>query len=224
MLNVEYCGLNGIIVETEVAIYILDYTIGELPSHYLMSKKPKQFIVSRNAIEHFSDSIESYHFPIITSYDFKSMKLKGSLIMDPYDTLHLGYAIIHALPTTRRGLCFIIKESNKTFFYGGDFNLWHWPNMYSEAQVHEEFIRYYALLKEVQKFGTINLAAMAINPVMRVDMARGAREFIQLIQPENFIPIAFKNTDDLKSFELWALTQDKVKTWIPSRNNEMMKF
>lgn len=223
MLNVEYCGLNGMIVETDVAIYIFDYTIGELPSHYLMSKKPLHFLVSRNDVEHFSKSIESYHFPIITSYDFQSMKLKDSTIMEPYDTLHLGYSIIHALPTTRRGLCFIIKETKNTLFFGGDFNLWHWPNMYSEAQVHEEFIKFYTILKEVQKHGSIDLAIMGVNPVMRVDMGRGAREFIQLIQPKNFIPIAFKNKDDLKNFELWALTQDGVKTWIPSNGNEMLK-
>lgn len=207
MLKLEYCGLNGVIVETKDCIYVMDYTVGELPSHYLISNKPKIFLVSRNSIEHFSSSILSYKFPIIASYDFESERFEGLQIVSPFDTLHLGFSKISVLPTTRRGVCYVVKERDQTFFFGGDFNLWHWPNMYSETQVHEEFLRFYSVIKEIKKFSPLHLAIMSVNPIMKVDMARGAREFIAMIKPKNFMPIAYKDVKSIEVFELWSKTQ-----------------
>lgn len=221
MINLEYCGINGIIMETDNCIYVFDYTVGELPSHYLISKKRKIFIVSRNALEHYSDSILSYKFPIIASYDFESLRLPNAQLVSPFDTVHLGFAKISVLPTTRRGVGYMIQERNQTIFFGGDFNLWHWPNMYSESQVHEEFVRFYGVIKQIKNYAPLTLAIMGVNPVMKVDMARGAREFIAMIKPENFVPIAYKDVKQIEAFELWSKTQNDSKVTFLDINSKI---
>lgn len=211
MLTYEYCGKFGCVIETNNAIYIFDYTEGTLPSRYLISNKPKWMIVSRNNHEHYSESIHSYKIPTIYSYDFQSEKINKEILMEPGDSVHLGYATIHAHPTTRRGLCFSVVERKNRFYYGGDFNLWHWPNMFSEQQVVEEFHRFHRCLKSIKLKGPYDLAAMVTSSIMTVDSYRGAREFIQMIEPNVFAPLDIDDDARLETFALWVKSQQNTR-------------
>ena len=224
MLTLEYCDQNGVVIETGQGIYIFDYTRGALPSHYLLSNKPKLFIVSRNDTNHYTASLPNYKLPIVASYDFQSMGLNDAWIMKAHDTLHCGFAKIVALPTTRRGLCYVIKEKDRTFFFGGDFNLWHWPNLFNEDQVHEEFLKYYAILKQIQTHAPFDVMVSCINPIMPVDTDRGARELIQMIKPHFFMPIGFQSPHRIEPFALWAQSLRDVTVLIPKGENTVFKI
>lgn len=222
MLTVEYCGKFGSIVETENAIYIFDYTVGRLPSRYLLSNKPKTFFLSRNDLDHYSESIVSFDLPVIAAYDFESNRLKNTMLVSPGDSVHLGYARIYALPCTRRGVSYIIKERNHQFFFGGDFNLWHWPNMFSDVQVHDEFVRYYSVLKEITNHGYFDLAMMTVDPIMHVDYDRGARELIHKIRPHFFMPLNFDSNRKIESFYLWSKALEDTTVITPVHQNEVV--
>lgn len=224
MFTLEYCSQNGVIVETDEGIYIFDYTQGTLPSHYLLSKKRKLFLVSRNDAQHYTAALPNYKLPIVASYDFQSMGLHDAWILKAHDTLHFGSVKISALPTTRRGLCYVLEEREKTIFFGGDFNLWHWPNLFNEDQVHEEFLKYYAILKEIQALAPFDLALSCVNPMMPVDTDRGARELIQMIKPRVFMPIGFQEHQRIETFGMWGQSLSDTRVVIPKGENTVFNL
>lgn len=221
MIKVERCGKYGIVLETESAVYILDFSEGTLPSHYLMNSKPKLFLVSRRDTMHYSESITSYHFPILASYDFKGIEGEGVHIMNAGDFMHLGYAKVRAFTSTRRGLVYVIEEGTIRILLGGDLNLWHWPDRFSDDQIQEAILRYYGVLYQLRSLGPYDLALTAIDPVMQVDTDRASRELITALKPKVFIPTGYRKSLEIETFVLWSKSQNETRV-ISSDINEIL--
>lgn len=211
LVKIERCGAYGVVIETDKAVYICDYSNGTLPSQYLINSKPKMFLISRRDVNHYSKSIESYYFPIVASYDFSGMVKNHYRIMNPGDSLHVGYSKIRALASTRRGLIYVIEEDGMRILFGGDLNLWHWPDMYSEIQTQEAILRFYGVLHSLSKIGTYDLSFIAIDPIMRVDTDRSAREIVNVLKPKVFIPIGYKVREDVEPFYMWSKSQEHTE-------------
>ncbi|QIK70482.1 metal-dependent hydrolase [Erysipelothrix sp. HDW6C] len=224
MLNVEYINHCGYIVETDNAVYVFDYVEGQVPARYLMSHKPTYFFVTTAESHHYTDAIFSYRKPVFLSYDVLASPFNNVYKMDVGDTFHTGFATIHVLKTTREGVCYLIKEKDKTILHGGDLNNWHWSSMSNKQEINEEETAYELALEQFQNIGKIDVMMFSIDPRMGEDYDKGARRIVELLRPQFFFPMHFgDNSSDLNEFYEWSNGVEDCKFFKPNYTNHTFK-
>lgn len=99
---------------------------------------------------------------------------------------------IQAFGSTDVGVSFLIRAGSKTIFHAGDLNNWHWQDESTaeEAQTAEKnYLRELdALAADTDR---MDLAMFPVDPRMGTDFMRGARQFVDRIRTEVFVPMHF---------------------------------
>lgn len=224
MINVEYLDVFGYVVETEQAIYVFDYTKGQLPSHYLLSKKPLYFFVSRDDIKHYSTSIFSYRKPVFMHHDIKGPSQDDIFRISNGDTLYLGRTKITVLQVSRQGLAFVIKEPGLAIFYAGDLNHKLWRPLGVEKEDLNTEILLSQFLERIEQYKPFDIAFTAVNPNVSVNPDATARRIIQSLEPSCFFPMDFEDKPERISRLLeWGATVKNLTIYQPLYANHEFK-
>ncbi len=216
MINVEYLDVFGYVIETEQAIYVFDYTKGQLPSKYLLSKKPLYFFVSRDDVKHYSSSILSYRKPIFMHEEIKTSPQDDVFKIANGDTLFLGKTKVNVLQVSRQGLAFIIKEPNLSIFYAGDLNHKLWRPLGVEKEDLNTEILLSQFLERIEPYKPIDVALASVNPNISMNYDATARRIIQTLEPRYFFPMDFEDKPSrISDFIKWGDSVRSVKIFQP---------
>lgn len=99
---------------------------------------------------------------------------------------------IEAFGSTDVGVSFLIRAGGKTIFHAGDLNNWHWQDE-STAEEAAQAEKNYLRELDTLAAGTdrTDLAMFPVDPRMGSDFMRGARQFVDRIPTDVFVPMHF---------------------------------
>lgn len=229
-------------MEFENYILIFDYFEGDLP------KNPKNkkliFIATHSHYDHFSKKILEIGNPeeniYILSSDIQDLLQKDNIIyledknkdvdisalkflrnsdnvyfVKPDEVLDIEDFTIKTFGSTDQGISYTLSLEYLTLFYAGDLNNWIWPEDSPEErkEMEEDF------LKEIQKIDEgIDIAFFPIDPRLKDNYDKGARLFLELIEPQMIFPLHFKD-DCAFTARFYEEYKDKYPTEIREVKN-----
>ena len=115
---------SGCLIELEHHSLLFDYYQGDLK---LNQQKPLYIFVSHRHFDHYNPQIFKLKHPKITyilSNDLRH-KYDGNYV-DVHQTYHFDDIKVKTLLSTDEGCAFIVEVENKTIYFAGDLNWWHW--------------------------------------------------------------------------------------------------
>lgn len=113
---------------------------------------------------------------------------------------------IQAFGSTDVGISFLIRTGGQTIFHAGDLNNWHWQD---ESTPQEAATSEQNYLRELETLAAetshVDLAMFPVDPRIGSDFMRGARQFVDRIQTDVFVPMHFwERPAEVVAFEPYA--------------------
>lgn len=203
-MKLTYIYHSGFILENEACTIIIDYyrDTSDGCVHKLVSGQEKPcYILSTHAhADHFNPEIlqwkkEHPDFRYILSEDILEAKLAGetdAVFLDKLETYQDDILKITAFGSTDIGVSFLIETDRKKIFHAGDLNNWHWNEESTEeesAGYEKNFLAELELLANATT--ELDLVMFPVDPRLGKDYMRGARQFIDRIKTNIFVPMHF---------------------------------
>lgn len=170
---------------------------------YLMNRPGKLYVLSSHRHhDHFSkeilewkkkrsDIIYIFSKDILRSHLAKDI---DAIYIDKGETFEDNNITIEACGSTDIGISFLIKTQGKYLFHAGDLNNWNWCDESTPSEIEDAN---HAFIKELdyiyQKTHNIDLALFPVDPRQGSDYMKGAKQFIEKIKTNLFIPMHFDN-------------------------------
>lgn len=218
-MSVEYISNFGYIVETKQAVYVFDYVDGRLPSIYLRNDKPLLFFVSNKNKNHFSDSVFNYGKTVIFSYDVELVPYNRVFKMKSEDTIHLGFAKVHAIKNPKGGLCFVVKEDNRSIFYGSDLNMYHVKGRSNPTPAFEKEL-FFNTIQSIKELEPFDVAILEVNANLKDYYIDGPKYFLNHCNVRHVFPTNF---DAMTDFEKFIKEETQSTLHIPKFTNHKFK-
>lgn len=98
---------------------------------------------------------------------------------------------IHSFGSTDIGVSYLATlPGGELVMHAGDLNDWHWSDESTPQEVKKADGDFRAILRTIAaRAPHMQLAMFPIDPNMGTDFARGAREFLQAVQVDHFVPM-----------------------------------
>ena len=192
-IKLKHIYHSGFLLETEDLALVFDYYRGDLP---LENKKTIVF-VSHGHEDHYSEeifqwnkSIEDIHY--VVSSDIENLPdIDNMTIMDPYETVNIGELEINSFGSTDLGLSFVIDYGEKSIFFAGDLNWWHWENDSKETQKDEE-VQFKEEIDKIKRiYDHIDLVFAPVDPRLGQGFSFGGEWLIKEFTPKVLVPMHF---------------------------------
>ena len=101
-----------------------------------------------------------------------------------------GHVDVHAFGSTDAGDSFLVQANGKRIFHAGDLNCWATEHEQTENQRRKAIGDWQAVLHTIKaQVSHLDLAMFPVIPNLGGDFARGAREFLQAVPCDLFIPM-----------------------------------
>ena len=133
-MKITYLGHSGFVVEQKDAAFVFDYVEGNLPE---MEADKKVFVlISHRHRDHYTKQIFSLRelYPdirFLLSSDIKEeceLDLQEIQYVKEDETLEVNGCQIRTLPSTDKGVAFLVTYEGTTLYHAGDLNWWHWAD------------------------------------------------------------------------------------------------
>ncbi len=204
-MKVTYLGHSGFAISVGDYLVVIDYfedKMNKLPQ--LLSEATKSFVLSSHShSDHFNPKIFGFgeycsDITYLLSNDIESIVKDDNNQHLPINIICLKKGdeyisedfYLKAYGSTDIGISFLMKLENKLLFHAGDLNNWHWECESSQEEIdtaENDFI------KEIEDLSidvdSLFLVMFPVDSRMGGDFAKGARQFLQQIKVENFIPM-----------------------------------
>ncbi len=216
LLDVQICCINmrltylynsGFLLETGKVNILFDYYRKgqDIIRHLLASELPLYVLVSHSHADHFNPDClgwRSKHRDV--RYIF-SDELSVAAIPKKNDITYLPvggsyvdeYLAVEAFGSTDLGCSFYLAVDGISVFHAGDLNNWHWTD---ESMPEEAAAAECAYLNELrciaEAHSSVHLAMFPVDARIGSDYARGARQFLQAVRTDIFVPMHFWNRPD----------------------------
>lgn len=208
-MKLTYIYHSGFALEWEDFAILIDYykDTTEKPGEgfvhsYLLKRPGKLYILSTHSHpDHFNPEIlgwqkEKSDIQYILSKDIISIHPEipsGTVVLDKPESWQDAHIKIKAFGSTDIGISFLIETEGKRIFHAGDLNNWHWEEESTPKEVQEyetNFLNEVALL--TRETTSLDIVMFPIDPRLGKDYMRGARQFIDRININWFIPMHFQ--------------------------------
>ena len=235
MAKVTYLDNAGFIVKTDDVIYVFDYYRD--PAHRLVkilennTELPVIFFASGPHSSHYNEQIFNLAQNHKRAYICANQVV--SKIGDTEEntaTLTAGDKIENVLDTgttveafgsTESGVSFIVKtKSGQVLFHGGDLAPYHLDESHTKEKGQSMVSRFETIVNRIaEKYPKINLAFLAVDPMVGQDYADGVRKFVETIDVENLIPMHYHGKKEMAcDFRTYNIAPD-IKTRFHGFNN-----
>ena len=207
---VTYLQHSGILVENETHQLFFD-VISDITSLINFDKKIF-FCVSHSHSDHFVKSKIMIDHPKVTyvfSEDVPREGFENVFVLAPLEKVTLDGIVFKAYASSDLGNAYTIYFDEKTLFFAGDLNWWHWENNSEQANRAEE-----KLFKEI--VATIDdrvfdLAFIPVDPRQGKAYHITGDYFLEQFEIAHFIPIHFGAKFDItKQFKAHRNSEEKV--------------
>ncbi len=97
---------------------------------------------------------------------------------------------VRAFGSTDLGVSFFVEYKGKGIFHAGDFNLWHWREESTQAEIEEAYALYQGVLETLLPLkGKIDLCFFPVDPRMGRTTMEGALDFCTRLEPKITVPM-----------------------------------
>lgn len=224
-MNCTYLGHSTFLLETEDVLLLFDYTGG--PLNLPDGKKSLLVFASHRHGDHFSEAIFSLaqregKTVFILSSDIATHLVPAHVQvrwMGPYEELTIENVALRTLKSTDEGVAFVLQVGEKTLYYAGDLNHWHWEGE-SEAYNKQMQHDYHTELRLLPS--KLDLAFVPVDPRLGRFYSLGAKDLATRVTVKTLVPMHFwKDSSvcaklakelDLLVGEVVLLTND-ITTW-----------
>ena len=199
-MKIDYLGHSGFLMETDSAILLFDYYIGDLS---LLDGKPDDkplfVFVSHAHGDHFNPKIFSLasggrSVKYILSFDIRgnaAVKKHADILYADADNAYEieGLGTVRTLFSTDEGVAFLVSMPGETVFHAGDLNWWDWPGEEPEWLAEQKTV----FQREIGKLaGThIDAACVVLDDRLEENFAEGMSWFLTVCDPEYVLPMHF---------------------------------
>lgn len=207
-MRITYIFHSGFAIECTGFSMLFDYCkdSGKNPTrgfvHDTLLKKPGPLYVfsSHSHPDHFNKDILQWKAqkPDITYILADEIRVKKKLNFPDAVYLKKGeqyrdeHISTEAFGSTDIGISFLIEAEGKSIFHAGDLNNWHWRDESTAAEIKEAGDAYLQELHDLTaRTRHINIVFFPVDPRLGTDFMQGARQFIDAIRTDVFIPMHF---------------------------------
>lgn len=177
---------SGNLVELEHHSLLFDYYQGEL---HLNKEKPLYVFVSHRHYDHYNPAIFKIDHPHITYILSSDLRHKYD---GHYVNVHHHYTFddiqVDTLLSTDEGCAFIVKVEDKTIYFAGDLNWWHWNE---EPDQDNEFqkVTYQKEIDSIKQ--PLDLAFVVVDKRQEEHYLLGLQYFLNHVQAKYIMPIHY---------------------------------
>lgn len=204
-MKLTYIYHSAYAIESDDFIIIIDFykdlSDQDIISQLLARTEKKLYVLSTHShYDHFVPAILAWKekrpdITYIFSKDIldNNMASKDDAIyLDKLDVFEDHTLHIKAYGSTDLGISFLIKGGGKIIFHAGDLNNWHWSEESTEDEVREAENFYLSELEIIANdVEHIDLAMFPVDPRLGEDYMKGAKQFIDRIATNIFVPMHF---------------------------------
>ncbi len=208
-MKLHYIYHSGFALETNRFTVIIDYykdTSETDPKHgwvhdvLLPGSRPLYVLSSHFHPDHFNKEILSWreiHPDIHYIFSRDILKHRRATEQDALwlrkgDTYEDDLLKIRAFGSTDVGISFLLETEGKLIFHAGDLNNWHWSDESTPEEIRKAEGDYLAELKQLyQTAPELDLVMFPVDSRVGTDYMRGARQFVQKIRTDIFVPMHF---------------------------------
>ena len=201
-ITITYIYHSCFLIETDKVAMIFDYykDNGYIEKIIPTLNKPIYIFSSHFHGDHFNAEIFKWKdlVPDIKYILSKDILEEGKAKQSDADYMEKGYVgqdgniTVKAYGSTDAGISFYIEAEGIKIFHAGDLNNWHWVD---EAEAEESAgyeAAYHAELAEVaEDINQLDIVMFPVDKRLGTDYYKGAREFIEKIETDLFIPMHF---------------------------------
>jgi L-ascorbate metabolism protein UlaG (beta-lactamase superfamily) len=204
-MRITYIHHSGFAVECEKCTLIFDFykDTAKVLTEIMQRAKSIYVFASHSHPDHFVPQILDWtnKYPEITyilSNDIRKMlkKDKSRILPAGIHILHQGETFsdqnikVKAYGSTDIGVSYMVEVGGKRIFHAGDLNNWHWSNESTPQEIKAAIGNYLAILRDISKeVPHLHLAMFPVDPRIGGDYSLGARQFLEKIEVDHFIPM-----------------------------------
>lgn len=185
-MKITHLFHSGVLIELDSHILLFDYYQGNLE---LNINKPLYIFVSHRHYDHYNPEIFRLNHPSITyilSSDLRH-KYDGHYV-DVHQDYHFDDVFVKTLLSTDAGCAFIVEVENKTIYYSGDLNWWHW-----DEESHKD--NDYQRMTYMQEINSINqsfdLSFVVVDKRQKGYYLQGLQYFLTHVRSRYIMPIHY---------------------------------
>jgi len=199
---ITYIYHSCFLIETDSAAMIFDYfrDDGYVEKIIPGLKKPLYVFSSHFHGDHFNPAIFKWRdlapgINYILSKDIleenKAAENDG-FYMEKNDIWKDENIFVKSYGSTDAGISFYVEVDGFKIFHAGDLNNWHWVDEAEEEESKGYEEAYYKELTDITgEIKRLDIAMFPVDKRLGTDYYKGAREFIEKIETDLFIPMHF---------------------------------
>ncbi len=108
------------------------------------------------------------------------------------DVFRDDYLLVKAFGSTDAGISFYIEVEGKRIFHAGDLNNWHWMDECAPEVWQKYEKNFLAELSQIKKsVSELDVAMFPVDPRLGKEYMRGAKQWVENIVPDVFVPMHF---------------------------------
>ncbi len=207
---VDYLGHSGFLVETDHALMLFDYYVGDLA---LIDQKPAEkplFVFASHAhADHFRPAVfrlngHGRDVRFLLSDDIRGKRS----VPESADCLFLGPDRVYGIPglgtvstllSTDEGVAFLVRTEDAIVYHAGDLNWWDWEGEDPEWLASQEKVykREISTLKDER----IDVAFVVLDDRLEDRFAEGMEWFLSVCSADYVFPMHFwKDRERIRRF------------------------
>lgn len=198
---------SGFLLETGNCNILFDYYRKghDIIRQLLTSPLPLYVLVSHSHADHFNPDCLGWKSKHKAIHYIFSDELQSAVNGCDKDIVFLPVGGIYsddvlkveAFGSTDIGCSFYLTIGDTTVFHAGDLNNWHWSDESTPGetmQAEHNYINQLDYLAAVHN--TVHLAMFPVDARIGSDYARGARQFLEAVHTDVFVPMHFWSAAD----------------------------
>ena len=200
-MELVYLGHSGFAIKAKDYVVIVDYLEDKsCKLNEIFSNTEKVYVlVSHQHHDHFNSEIFNFvkyrnDITYILSSDIELNNIenlpKQIITLSKGESFEDGVFCVTAYGSTDVGVSFLMKIDGENVFHAGDLNNWHWEEESTIEEIEDAEKNYLSELNILaENVQSLKLAMYPVDPRMEGDYARGARQFLERIKVEYFVPM-----------------------------------
>lgn len=193
-MDCTYLGHSTFLLETEHVLLLFDYT--GFPLEISNRKKSLLVFSSHGHGDHFNKAVFSLAKREGKTIFVLSSDIPAHLVppevqvfwMEPYEEITVEDVTVRTLKSTDEGVAFVMQVEDKTIYYAGDLNNWHWEGE-SEAYNRRMESDYHTELKLLP--ARLDLAFVPVDPRLGQFYSLGAKDLATGVKVKTLVPMHF---------------------------------
>lgn len=198
---------SGFLFETGTANILFDYYRKghDIIRQVLASPLPLYVLVSHSHPDHFNPNClgwkskhKAIHYIFADELRSAAAGRDKEVVYMPIGGVYSDMLLtVEAFGSTDIGCSFYLTIGDTTVFHAGDLNNWHWSDESTPdetEQAERDFMHQLDRLAVVHN--TVHLAMFPVDARIGNDYARGARQFLEAVHTDVFVPMHFWSAAD----------------------------